>query len=563
MKPLQFLSLALLVLAALIAQPFIVRAELPGFVTITGQVTNESGDPIAAPSVIAVAGDDTLGAYMSDSEGRFRIDLAYPAPTAVEEGAPESLPIDLYPNYPNPFNPSTTISFELAQPGNASLTVYSVTGQKVTTLFRGRASAGLHRVVWDGRDDVGRHVASGIYFSRLVVGGTAATRKMLLLDGGMIPSGGVPTGGYADETVTSAAAKPAAITCDIVAAKPGYETVVIPGVVVPEGLTEMPEPIVMTPTETSRARLQLEVGAFWEFFDIGTGSYEPQTLETYSCEIIGTREVDGLTYYEFDTWPVFVPGDYHDPEQLPLFWRDTTTDAIYFRHNGENVLLLPPYGDIDLSTLTDLSTIPHFLYASENQIKLMPRGSELTYRYCNLLFDYSTGLYAIEMRTSGENARQVSLRRSISSHRLFGPLPGITPVDGIQKKDIAYLIRLAFELTSASAFRMDITKPVWLMTEGIDDEDLIPEFANLRFHLTTEEEVRGLAEEYETILSPYKLFYEQDADTISVEFTWRSFGYEGAKVYGPGYTETYTFFPQEDTWSWRVLGVCYDYFFKK
>lgn len=78
--------------------------------------------------------------------------------------------------WPNPFNPTTTISFSLPEPGNISLIVYDVTGRKVTELARGFHSAGMHAVTWNARD-----CASGVYFCTLRAGDRTETRKMLLM----------------------------------------------------------------------------------------------------------------------------------------------------------------------------------------------------------------------------------------------------------------------------------------------------------------------------------------------------------------------------------------------
>jgi hypothetical protein len=82
---------------------------------------------------------------------------------------------------PNPFNPETTISFSLSSPGITELAVYSASGQQIRTLISGAQKAGTHSVVWDGRDDTGKPVSSGVYLSRLIVGKYFATGKMLLL----------------------------------------------------------------------------------------------------------------------------------------------------------------------------------------------------------------------------------------------------------------------------------------------------------------------------------------------------------------------------------------------
>ncbi len=83
-------------------------------------------------------------------------------------------------NYPNPFNPETTISFSLPSSGAANLAVYNLKGQKVKSLVSQILTAGDHSVVWDGRDEQGLPVASGIYFSRLCFSDQTQQKKMIL-----------------------------------------------------------------------------------------------------------------------------------------------------------------------------------------------------------------------------------------------------------------------------------------------------------------------------------------------------------------------------------------------
>ena len=96
------------------------------------------------------------------------------------KGNPEKF--TLYQNYPNPFNSGTFISFDLAKPGNTTIEIFNVLGQKVTTLIDGYYFADYeYKVNWQGRDDLGQSVSSGIYFYRLKSGDFTSTRKMLLL----------------------------------------------------------------------------------------------------------------------------------------------------------------------------------------------------------------------------------------------------------------------------------------------------------------------------------------------------------------------------------------------
>lgn len=92
--------------------------------------------------------------------------------------APESLV--LQPNYPNPFNPSTTLAFYLPKTGEASLEIYNLKGQKVKTLLKGMITAGKHSLVWNGKDESGQAVASGVYFGILKSDEERKSTKMIL-----------------------------------------------------------------------------------------------------------------------------------------------------------------------------------------------------------------------------------------------------------------------------------------------------------------------------------------------------------------------------------------------
>ena len=96
-------------------------------------------------------------------------DLLVPAEFSLEQ------------NYPNPFNPSTVISFSLKEDADINLIIYSLLGNKVATVYSGRAGSGRHEIEWNGKNDSGSAVASGIYLYRLEVGLNSLTRKMVLL----------------------------------------------------------------------------------------------------------------------------------------------------------------------------------------------------------------------------------------------------------------------------------------------------------------------------------------------------------------------------------------------
>ncbi len=94
-----------------------------------------------------------------------------------------SVPIKfaLYQNHPNPFNPETEISFELPVNAQVSLEIYNMLGQKIITLLNEQIPAGYHRIIWNGKDNIGRMVGSGVYFYHIKTEGFEATKKLVLL----------------------------------------------------------------------------------------------------------------------------------------------------------------------------------------------------------------------------------------------------------------------------------------------------------------------------------------------------------------------------------------------
>jgi hypothetical protein len=126
---------------------------------------------------IAASGIDEIelqSADLADVKGR---DIA------ARIGSPASLPekFELGRNYPNPFNPSTTISFALPGEIAIELKIYNIRGQEVKTLISKVMPAGYHEVVWDGKNSGGEEVSSGVYFYRLTAGEFSESRKMIML----------------------------------------------------------------------------------------------------------------------------------------------------------------------------------------------------------------------------------------------------------------------------------------------------------------------------------------------------------------------------------------------
>lgn len=117
-----------------------------------GSVSGLSGEVIAIPTVLDV-------------------DVTRQNPTAYA----------LHPNYPNPFNPTTRLEFDLPEQVDVNLIVYDIMGREVATLTSETFAAGYHRTMWDGRDEHGLPVPSGIYFARLVTPRYSKSVKMVLM----------------------------------------------------------------------------------------------------------------------------------------------------------------------------------------------------------------------------------------------------------------------------------------------------------------------------------------------------------------------------------------------
>ncbi|NNE07670.1 MAG: choice-of-anchor B family protein [Gemmatimonadetes bacterium] len=122
-------------------------------------------------SGLIIASDMQSGLFV------FSLDIPTDVPLTLVPGRPAAL----LPNAPNPFNPTTTITFSIAKPGPYTVEVFDMAGRVVTTLFRDRADSGVQRIVWNGTDTAGRPVASGRYISRLVGPGVSETQKMMLV----------------------------------------------------------------------------------------------------------------------------------------------------------------------------------------------------------------------------------------------------------------------------------------------------------------------------------------------------------------------------------------------
>ena len=166
---------------------------------ISGQVSLSDGSPVVGAQVVLFDVADlsrgAVGQATTDEAGQFALPLAADAALVLPRE------VALGPNYPNPFNPSTIIPYQLSVPSLVRLEVFNILGQRVATLVDGQQEAGVYRARWDGTDASAAAAAAGVYIYRLTVDGAHWTGKMVLLDG----QAGVPLGGAGVEVVSMVA----------------------------------------------------------------------------------------------------------------------------------------------------------------------------------------------------------------------------------------------------------------------------------------------------------------------------------------------------------------------
>jgi len=172
-----------------------------GGATLSGTITMPTGfslSGLANYRIYAHSANNYTVTFYSETEGTFNGDIVIttndpnhpeyliPASATVTPNSETDTPIQpfanaLHTNYPNPFNPTTSISFDVKERGVVSIDIFNVKGQKVRTLLNGVLDSGRHNIVWNGEDENQRNVGSGVYFYRMQTGEFTAIRKMLLL----------------------------------------------------------------------------------------------------------------------------------------------------------------------------------------------------------------------------------------------------------------------------------------------------------------------------------------------------------------------------------------------
>ena len=132
-----------------------------------------------------IIGKDGIVKFLSRHYDEAGLQSSLDTLTSIPRGAGGAVPdgFRLDQNFPNPFNPSTRIFYELKfrEPTNIELVIYDILGKRVRRLVSRRQGSGFYEVEWDGRDDAGRVMPAGVYLFRLRAGSKAQTRRMLLL----------------------------------------------------------------------------------------------------------------------------------------------------------------------------------------------------------------------------------------------------------------------------------------------------------------------------------------------------------------------------------------------
>ena len=198
---------------------------------VEGRVLSPSGDPVAGAQVRLFDLTDLRAAALAattDRSGHFTLPLNGPAlPQRFTLGS----------NYPNPFNPSTIIPYQLPAPMHVRLEVFNLLGQRIATLVDGERAAGAHTAEWDATDAAGQAVGAGVYLYRLSGDGAKITRRMLLIDGQAGIAGG--RGGLSGLTSEAAGTAGEAPVYGLTVSGPGRVPFVDPAFRVESGLAPM------------------------------------------------------------------------------------------------------------------------------------------------------------------------------------------------------------------------------------------------------------------------------------------------------------------------------------
>jgi len=149
--------------------------------TVSGQLINGRGtiEKLERVRIEIYLNSELIGNTYTDNLGQFQVSVSTNVPEEKSEVIKQYQLLD---NYPNPFSPSTNISYSLDKGGFVSLAIFNVLGQRVKTLINTSQPAGFYTTNWDGKDELDNVCCHGIYFYRLQLAGHSETKKMCMLN---------------------------------------------------------------------------------------------------------------------------------------------------------------------------------------------------------------------------------------------------------------------------------------------------------------------------------------------------------------------------------------------
>ena len=228
---------------------------------VEGRVRLSSGAPVPGAQVLLFDLTDLRAAPLAattDRSGHFTLSLE----TLPGSALPERF--ELGANFPNPFNPSTMIPYQLPAPMQVRLEVFNILGQRIAILVDGEQPAGFHTAVWDATDAAGEAVAAGVYLYRLNGAGVQLTRSMLLIDG----QAGVSRAGPGGATPTEDEAGEKAQAYGLTVSGPGLVPYVDPAFRVEAGMPPL-DLVVEAPGSVSSAKVASSGGILGDVDNTG------------------------------------------------------------------------------------------------------------------------------------------------------------------------------------------------------------------------------------------------------------------------------------------------------
>lgn len=334
--------------------------------TINAQIINVSGNISTPGSVVKNAlitfidDSDTSKSYtaLTDSNGNYNIGLV----TSIGEYETE-IPEDfqLGQNYPNPFANETVINYNLNKQADVSVTIYDILGREVKKFSIGEQNAGIHGIIWDGKNNFGQMVTTGIYFYRLQSGEKSQVNKMIFthgtetnnilnIKGNFISLNSLKAGKIEKEDAIEVVKTYTCRIEDNNITTPKILTKEINGIKIDRDTT-----INFGVIDEINAFFPLNIGNEWTF------QLENDTTYSFTSKITKTKQVNEKKYYGFDRIMPFFPESFIIPN----------LDSIYVRQDEKGDILL----------LVDSSEYPYLIFSKSlsNQTCLQIKGVDYCY----------------------------------------------------------------------------------------------------------------------------------------------------------------------------------------